>query len=258
MGKFTEAIRKAAEKRIERVEKHEEVKPFVIRTVADSKIDPHIATYFDKTSPVAEQYRILRTNLQAVDKSNPPKVLAITSSIHGEGKTVTSINLAITYARDLNKKSILLIDADLRKGTLTKDLGLKPEKGLADILADGVKIEEALLSIDIENLHILPSGARPHNPAELLGSQKLKQLISEVRGKYDYVIVDCPPVVPVADATIIAPQCDGVLMVLQAGRTQRGIILHAQDRLRSTHAKILGYCMTNIEYHIPEYIYRYL
>ena len=130
MGKFTEALKKAAAKRIERVEKREEPKSYIVRTVADSKIDPHIVAYFDAKSPVAEQYRILRTNLQSLDKTNPPRVLAVTSAIHGEGKTITSVNLAITFAHDLNKKSILLVDADLRKGTLTKDLGLKPEMDL--------------------------------------------------------------------------------------------------------------------------------
>ena len=258
MGKFTEALKKAAEKRIERVEKKEEVKPYIIRAVADSKIDPHVVAYFDSNSPIAEQYRILRTNLQALDKTNPPKVLAITSAIHGEGKTMTAINLAITFAHDLNKKSILLVDADLRKGMLTKNLGLKPEKGLSDILNDGANVEDVLLGIGIENLHILPAGNKPHNPAELLGSQKMKQTLSELRNQYDYVILDCPPVIPVADASILGPQCDGVLMLLQAGRTQRGVIVHAQDRLSAAKARVLGYVMTNIEYHIPEYIYRYL
>jgi protein-tyrosine kinase len=258
MGKFTEAIRKAAEKRIERVEKTEEIKPYVIRTVADSKIDPHVVTYFDPASPVAEQYRILRTNIQALDKTNPAKAIAITSSIHGEGKTITSINLALTFAHDLNKKSILLVDADLRRGKLTKDLGLKSEKGLADVLNDGVKPEDVLLSIGVENLHILSAGTRPNNPSELLGCRKMKEVISELKRQYDYVLFDCPPVIPVTDVGVLGPQCDGVLMVLQAGRTQKGIILHAQDRLSSVRARILGYVMTNIEYHIPEYIYRYL
>jgi len=258
MGKFTEALKKAAERRLERVEKKEEIKPYVIRTVADSRIDPHIVAYFDSSSPISEQYRILRTNLQAIDKPNAPKVLALTSSIHGEGKTVTSINLGITFAHDLNKKSILLVDADLRKGTLTKTLGLIADKGLSDILINGTKIEDALLSIGRENLHILPSGKKPHNPAELIGSQKMKDFLAEVRKKYDYVFFDCPPVIPVTDASILAPQCDGTVMILQAGRTQRGVLTHAQDRLRTVKANILGFVMTNIEYHIPEYIYRYL
>ena len=258
MGKFTEAIRKAAEKRIERVERKEEIKPYVIRTVADSKVDPHIIAYFDPISPISEQYRIMRTNLQALDKQNPPRVIAITSSIHGEGKTVTSVNLAITFAHDLNKKSILLVDADLRRGTLTKDLGLKAEKGLADILIDGAKVEDSLLGIGIDNLHVLPAGNRQHNPAELLGSAKMKTLISELKRNYDYVFFDCPPVVPITDAVVLGAETDGALMIVQAGRTQRGVISHAQDLLRAAHVKVLGCCVTNIEYHIPEYIYRYL
>lgn len=258
MGKFTEAIRKAAEKRIERVEKREEIRPYIVKAAVDSKIDPHIVTYFESASPISEQYRILRTNLQALDKTNPPRILAITSAIHGEGKTVTSINLAVTFARDLNKKSILLIDADLRRGTLTKDLGLKAEKGFADILSNGAGIEESLLSIGIENLHVLPAGSRPDNPAELLGSARMKEFISEVKKTYDYVFFDCPPVAPITDAGVLGAQVDGAVVIIQAGRTQRGVVAHAQDLLRSARVKVLGYIMTNIEYHIPEYIYRYL
>ena len=258
MGKFTEALRKAAEKRIERVEKQEEVKPYVIRTATDSKIDPHVVSFFDSSSPISEQYRILRTNLLAMDKNNPPKVIAISSAIHGEGKTITSINLAITFAQDLNKKSILLVDADLRKGKLTKDLGLRAEVGLSDILGNGHDVQNSLLSIGIENLHILPSGKKPGNPAELLGSKKMREMISELRKQYDYVIFDCPPVVPVTDAGVLGAHCDGVVMVLQAGRTQRGVIVHAQDLLSAARVKVLGYVMTNIEYHLPQYIYRYL
>lgn len=257
MGKFTEAIKKA-EQKIERVERKEEMKAYVVRAASDSKIDPHVVAYFDSVSPVAEQYRILRTNIQALDKAHPPKMLAVTSSIHNEGKTISSINLAVTFAHDLNRKSILLVDADLRKGTLSRNLGLKADRGLADVLQDGLAVEEALLSIGIDNLHILPSGTRPQNPAELLGSQKARDLMAALRHQYDYCFFDCPPIIPVADAGILGAQCDGVVMVIQAGRTQRGIILHAQDRLRATHAKILGCVMTHIEYHIPEYIYRYL
>lgn len=258
MGKFTEALKKAAQKRIERVEKQEEFRPFVVKSAPDSQIDPHAVAYFDPESPIAEQYRILRTNLQSLDKTNPAKVVAITSSIHAEGKTMTAINLAVTFARDLNKKSILLVDADLRKGTLTKDLGLKPEKGLADILCDGANAEDALLSIGIDNLHILPAGNKPANPAELLGSKRMKDMIAEIKQQYDYAIFDCPPVVPVTDAGVLASQCDGTIVILQAGRTQRGIVAHTQDRLRAVKAKVLGFVMTGIEYHIPQYIYRYL
>lgn len=258
MGKFTDALKKAAEKRMERVEKKEDFKPYVVRTVSDSKIDPHVVAYFDPTSPVSEQYRIMRTNLLALDKKNPPKIVAVTSAIHGEGKTITSINLAITFANDLNKKSILLVDADLRKATMTRDLGLHAENGLTQVLSEGLKLEDALLSIGIKNLHILPAGKKPSNPAELLGSQEMRDLIAKVRKEYDFVLFDSPPVVPVADSAILGAQCDGVLMILQAGRTQRGAVLHSQDRLSSAKVHILGYCMTNIEYHIPEYIYRYL
>jgi len=260
MGKFTDALRKAAEKHIERIEKREEFKPYVVRAATESKVDPHVVAYFDPSSPIAEQYRILRTNLQAItDKPAPPKIVAITSAIHGEGKTITSVNLGVTFAHDLSKKSILLVDADLRRGTLSRTLGLEASKGLSDLLMNGITVEETLLRISgIDNLHILPSGTRPQNPAELLGSSRLKDVISDLRKNYDYVIFDAPPVIPVTDAGVLGVQCDGIIMVAQAGRTQRGVIVHAQDRLNTVKARVLGYVLTNIEYHIPEYIYRYL
>jgi len=260
MGKFTDALKKAAERQIERAEKREEFKPYVVRAATESGVDPHVVAYFDPASPIAEQYRILRTNLQAMsDKKTPSKVVTITSSIHGEGKTITSINLGVTFAHDLGKNSILLVDADMRKGTMSRTLGLEASKGLSDLLMNGMAVEETLLRVSgIENLHVLPAGSRPHNPAELLGSAKLKSIISDLRKNYDYVIFDAPPVIPVTDAGVLAVQTDGVIMVAQAGRTQRGVIIHAQDRLNTIKARVLGYVLTNIEYHIPEYIYRYL
>jgi len=258
MGKFSEALKKAAKERLERIEKKQISQPYVVKKITDSKFDPHIVTLYDSHSPITEQYRMLRTNLQSINPAHPPKILAITSSINNEGKTVTAINLAITLAHDLNRKNILLVDADLRKGMLPHYLGIKPETGISDILQDGVTLDSALVNIGINNLDILPSGSRKPNPAELLGSPKMKQIIADIKKRYDYIIFDCPPVIPVTDAVVVGSQCDGVVIVIQAARTQRGTVKHAQDLLRQARVEILGYVLTNIEYHIPQYIYRYL
>ena len=259
MGKITEALRKAAQERLERLEKRPITgTSYIVKKVEGSQIDPHIVTYFEPKSPVAEQYRILRTNIQSLNSKKPPKVITISSSIHGEGKTVTSINLAIAMAHDLNNKKILLIDSDLRRGRVSNYLGIKPEKGLSDLLTNGVAIEDTLLSIGINKLVILPSGKPPHNPAELLGSTKMKDLLLHFRDKFDYIILDSPPIIPLTDPGVIGAISDGVIMVVQAGRTQRGIVRHAEDLLNQAQAKILGYVLTNIEYHLPHYIYRYL
>lgn len=262
MGKITDALKKAAQERLSRIEKLDDTEnvkfQFIAKKTVDSKIDPRVVTFYDHKSSVSEQYRILRTNLQALHSKTPIKTIAITSSIHGEGKTITAINMAISMANDLSKKHILLVDADMRRSRVSKYLGVKAELGLSELLSDGANIDDALLNIGIENLTILPAGKVPHNPAELLGSQKMRNLLNLARSKYDYVIIDTPPVVPVTDAGVIGAQTDGVIMVIQAQRTQKGVIEHGQSLLRQAQAKLLGYILTNIQYHIPGYIYRYL
>lgn len=262
MGKITDALRKAAEERLQRIEKldsQKEVKyEFIATKSVDSKIDPRIISFYDLQSPVTEQYRTLRTNISALNTEKPVKTITITSSIHGEGKTITAINLAITTARDLDKKKVLLVDADMRRSRISKYLGVNSEIGLSELIANGTKIDDALLNIGIDNLTLLPAGKPPHNPAELLGSLKLKNLISQLKTKYDFIIFDAPPVVPVTDAGILGSQTDGVVMVIQANRTQKGVVKHGEGLLKQAQAKLLGYVLTNVQYHIPAYIYRYL
>jgi capsular exopolysaccharide synthesis family protein len=161
-------------------------------------------------------------------------------------------------AHDLNKKSILLVDADLRRGRISKYLGINSEVGLSDLISNGTNVDEALLNIGIDNLTLLPAGKVPHNPAELLGSIKVKNLINLLKSKYDYIIFDTPPIVHVTDAGILGAQTDGVVMVIQADRTQRGVVKTAEGLLKQAQVKLLGYILTNIQYHIPAYIYRYL
>lgn len=262
MGKFTDALKKAAAERLVRMEKLDnqaEAKyEFVAKKTVDSNIDPRIVSFYDPKSAVAEQYRTLRTNLQAINSKTQLKTLTVTSSVNGEGKTITAINLAISMAQDLHKKGILLVDADLRRARVSKYLGIKEEKGLSDLISNGANVDDALLNIGIDNLTILPAGKIPHNPAEMLGSPKMKNLISALRAKYDYIIFDSPPLVPVTDAGVVGSQTDGVLMVIRANKTQKGVVEHSKHLLAQVHAKLLGYVLTNIQYHIPAYIYRYL
>jgi len=262
MGKITDALKKAAQERLHRLEKldqKDEVRyQFIAKKTVDSKIDPRIVAFYDPISPVTEQYRTLRTNIQSIKSEKPIKAITITSSTHSEGKTITAINLAISMAHDLNKKSILLVDADLRRARITKYLGINAEAGLSDLVSNGTNIDDALLNIGIENLTILPAGKIPRNPAEILGSTKMKNIINALRTKYDYVIFDTPPVIPVTDAGLLGAQTDGVIMVIKAGRTQKGVVSHSESILKQAQAKLLGYILTNIQYHIPGYLYRYL
>ena len=261
MGKITDALKKATEERLERIDKISRIQEqdrFVIKKVGDSKVDPRIVAYFDPKAHITEQYKILRTNVLSINKNNPPKVIVITSSIHSEGKTITTLNLVMTMAQSTQKPRVLLIDADLRRGRVSKYLGIKQKDGLAEILQGRTQISEALFNIDIENLTFMASGSVPENPAELLASENMKQFLSRVRTKFDHVIIDSPPVISITDAGILGAQADGVIMIIQAGRTQRGIVKRATELLHQAHAKLLGHVLTNIEYHLPEYLYRYL
>lgn len=261
MGKITDALKKAAEERlkhIERVTRIKEQDQIIIRKMGDSSIDSRIISYFDPKSPITEQYKILRTNVLSLHKGKPTKTIVITSSVHSEGKTVTALNLAVSMAQSVHKPKILLVDADLRRGRLEKYLGVKQTIGLSELLRNQAKLEEVLFKIDLENLTFIASGGVTPNPAELLASENMRNLLADLKVKFDYILIDTPPLISVTDPGILGAQADGVLMVIQAGRTQRGIVRHATELLHQAQARLMGYVLTNIEYHLPEYIYRYL
>ena len=261
MGKITNALKKAAEERLERIEKISRLKEredLIVKKIGESNVDPSIVTYFDPKALISEQYKILRTNILSMNKGKPPQTIVITSSIHSEGKTVTVINLAVALAQSVQKPKVLLVDADMRRGRMVKYLGVDHKVGLMEILTGAAKAEDVLFHLEYDNLAFVGSGGIPENPAELLASDKMKQFLAEMKSDFDYILIDAPPIIPVTDAGIVGPIADGVLMVVQAGRTQRGIIRRAEDLLFQTHSKILGHVLTNIEYHLPEYIYRYL
>jgi len=257
MGKITEALKKVRDERIARIQKKPKIQ-YVVRNVKDANIDEHVVAYHDPSSPVGEQYKILRSNLQSLEHKKGYKTFVITSSIHGEGKTISSINLSMTMAQEMNQKSVLLIDADMRKGSVSRYLGIKRSPGLSEVLSGKIDEDAAFINPDVENLTILLSGKVPKNPSELLNSRKMQQLIESLKSRFDYIFIDAPPIMPLADACIISPLADGVMLVIQGGRTQRDTVKHVENRLHQARAKIIGYIMTSIEYHIPHYLYRYM
>lgn len=261
MGKLTEALKKAADERLERLDKISRIKEheqLVVKKIGDSQMDPRIITYFDPKALITEQYKILRTNVLSLNKGKPPKMMVVTSALHSEGKTITALNLAMVIAQSTQRPRVLLIDADLRRGRVPKYLGVKQKIGLTEVLKDQVSISEAMFNIDIENLTFIAAGSIPENPSELLASERMKEFLNAMRSKFDYILIDTPPIIAVTDSGIVGAMADGVLMVIQAGRTQRGIVKRAEELLYQTHSKVLGHILTNIEYHLPEYIYRYL
>ncbi len=261
MGKITNALKKAAEERMEHLDKKVKLKErerFIVKKVSESSVNPAIITHFDPKALVSEQFKVLRTNILSMNKGVPPKVFGVTSSIHAEGKTVTSLNLAVSLSQAMHKPKVLLVDADMRKGKMAKYLGVDQKIGLSDILEGKEGSKEAIFNIEDENLAFIASGEVPEYPSELLSSKTFKNFLSDMRNQFDHVIIDTPPIVPVTDAGIIGAQLDGLILVVQAGRTQRGVVRRAEELLYQSHSKVLGHVLTNIEYHLPEYIYRYL
>jgi capsular exopolysaccharide synthesis family protein len=261
MGKITSALKKAAEERMSRIERVSRIKEhdqLIVKKIGGSLVDPAVVTYFDPKALISEQYKILRTNILSLNKGNPPRAMVVTSSIQSEGKTITSLNLAVSLSQAVHKPKVLLIDADMRKGRVHKYLGVKQPVGLSELLQGKAELDQCLFHIDIENLAFIACGSIPDHPADLLASEAMRHFLSTMRKQFDFVLIDTPPVISVADAGIVGNMVDGVLLVVQAGRTQRGIVKRAEESLYQSHCKVIGTVLSNIEYHLPEYIYRYL
>lgn len=216
-----------------------------------SSVDKPLITQISRYAPRTESFRQLRTNLQFVRADNPPKVIAVTSAVPGEGKTSSSINLAISFSTAGFKT--LLIEADMRRPKLTEYMSLQGKReGLSEILSGKIQgtIQERASAVTWtwgENeLSIISSGATPPNPAELLDSETFKSLISDVREKFDFVIVDCPPTLLVADASIIATQCDGAIIVTKVAKTRVNQFLGARENLTTVGVQVLGVIMNMI------------
>ena len=224
------------------------------KKVIISRIDPHIISYYQPRSPISEQYRILRTNTQSLSPKAPPRTILFTSSTQREGKTVTAVNLAVSMSHNPAKR-ILLVDADLRRGSVANYIGVQVKTGLSQYLANGTGLEEIILKTEIENLDVLPAGKTPRNPSELLDSEKSRELLKTLKSRYDYVIVDSPPAMPLADAAVLSSQVDGVVLVIQSGRTQRNVVRETQALLSQIQARMLGFVLTHAEYYIPRYGY---
>ena len=173
MGKITRALQKATQESLQHVEKIIKIKEYeqmIVHKLKDSKLDARLVAYFDPKAVISEQYKILTTNILSLNKGKPPKSIAITSSVAGEGKTLSSLHLALTMSHATQKPRIVLIDADMRKGQLLNYLGAPPRKGLSEFLQGEATLDEIIFSLDdIDHLSFIGSGAVPENPANLFG-----------------------------------------------------------------------------------------
>lgn len=221
-----------------------------------------LVAHLNPRSPAAEAYRVLRTNLQYATADRPARTLLVTSAGPEEGKSTTLSNLAVTLAQA--QKRVAVIDCDLRKPTLHRIFDLDNGQGLTTVLVGAAAAEEVTQRVDIGQqsgaegcLHVIPSGPIPPNPAELLDSERMRALLPEIAGRYDHVLVDSPPVVAVADATILASRVDGVLLVVRSRMARNDLLREAKRLLEKANARILGAVLNDVAYSDDEYRYYY-
>lgn len=190
---------------------------------------------------VREAYKTLRTNVRFFLSGEGCKKFAITSGLAGEGKSITILNLAISFAETGSK--VLLIDADLRRPTMAKLLIEKASPGLSNILAGLCKPEDAIRHNIYPNMDLIFSGEIPPNPSELLGGERMKKMIAKLSEQYDYILVDTPPVAIVADVCVMADILDGVLFLVRTDRTEKDAVARGLKQLEISGAKLMGFVL---------------
>ena len=208
----------------------------------------------DPKSIAAESYRTLRTNIQYSSFDKEYKIIMVTSSEPGEGKSTIAGNLALSFAQD--GKRVLLIDSDLRKPSLHKKFKISNLVGLSDVLIGKEDLKTALHRYN-ENLVVLTSGKIPPNPSEMLSSKTMSMLLEELKGVFDCVILDTPPVQAVTDSQILSTKADGTILVIRAEKTKKDSVQNALGLLKKVNANIIGTVLNGIESSRNKYYYYY-
>ncbi|WP_064093187.1 CpsD/CapB family tyrosine-protein kinase [Rossellomorea aquimaris] len=214
-----------------------------------------LITKTDPKSPISEQYKTIRTNINFSSVDQEMRSLMVTSSGPGEGKSTTSANIAVVFAQE--GKKVLLVDADMRKPTAHYTFGLNNTFGLTSVLTKQKPLIEVTHSSDVPNLDLLTCGPIPPNPAELLSSRAMAHFFKEVYEEYNMVIFDTPPVLAVTDAQVLANQCHGTILVVSSGTTEVDKATKSKELLESAKAKLLGVVLNNREIKDTNYYYYY-
>ncbi len=219
--------------------------------------EPSLVTLSDPSSYVTESYKLLRTNLNFKNTKNKYQVILMTSSGKEEGKSTTICNLAITFAQ--SGKRVLLIDGDLRRPQVSAIFDInKRKKGLSNMLVDAMPLDSLINKVEkLDKLEILPAGTKPVSPTELLNSETFETLITKSRDEYDIILIDTPPALSFADASIIAKVADGVLLVVAASETKKAIVVEVKKNLDKVGATIIGVVLTKVKFNKKANYYRY-
>lgn len=218
--------------------------------------DPHIILANKPASPIAERYRRLRLRL---DQPGPDgalrQVLVVTSAVPEEGKTTTAVNLALAFAEDRDRRT-LLVDADLRRPSVTRYVVPPPTLGLSEVLSGDATLDHVLIELKASHLTLLPAGTPLMNPLELLRSDYLASIVAELRRRFDRIVIDTPPTVPFTDAAVLNTVCDGALLVVRAGKTTGTLIDRACASL--SQGRLLGVILNDVAFTpVDRYYYQY-
>ncbi|MBN3553996.1 CpsD/CapB family tyrosine-protein kinase [Fictibacillus nanhaiensis] len=233
------------------------VKPLArkLRKTIQDLTQRSLISHINPKSPISEQYRTIRTNIQFASVDKEFKTLMVTSAGPGEGKSTTAANLAVVLAQQ--GKRVLLIDGDLRKPTVHYTFKVSNIYGVTNVLARQKSLHETAVMTKVPDLDVLPSGPVPPNPSELLASKSMNQLIEEASALYDYVLFDTPPVLAVTDGQVLSNKVDGVLLVISSGKTEIEGAVKAKEMLEHAQARLLGTVLNGKEFKKDNYYYYY-
>jgi succinoglycan biosynthesis transport protein ExoP len=224
--------------------------------LASSNEAVELITHVRPQSQMAESYRALRTSLLLSHLGAPPKVIMVTSALPQEGKSTTSINCAVVLAQ--KGVRVLLIDCDLRRPSIHKTLGMGPRSGLSNVLTGSITLKQAItVAPTLPNLDVLPAGTPPPNPAELLASTNMRDVLAELRDKYDHIVLDTPPTLSVTDAVVLSPRADAIVLVIRSGSTTKQALRRSRDILMQVNARVSGVLLNAVDLSSPDYYYYY-
>ncbi len=223
--------------------------------VRQNAVQSKLLQNLDVHSMAGEAYRALRTSLLLSSAGTAPKTILVTSGQASEGKSTTAVNTAISLAQ-LGAK-VLLVDCDLRRPSIHKHLDISSAKGVTNYLSSDTDLELLIQELAIPNLSAIASGPIPPNPAELLSSPKMKEMINLLGKSYDHIIIDSPPIVNVTDPIILSTLVDGAIMVIHSGKTTRTVVQRCRQELSGVRAKVFGVVLNNVNFRREGYDYHY-
>ena len=224
----------------------------------NGKVNPALLLDLDQRSPLAEAYRHLRTSVLLSSAGRPPKTLVVTSCVPSEGKTTTTINLAVTLAQ--TGVRVLVIDGDMRRPSVHGSFGAENKRGLSNLLSNEMSEAEMLAVVQKEEesgLYLLTSGPVPPNPAELIGSDQMRQVIFELGKTFDHIVIDSPPIASFTDGILLATISDGVILVIHANECSRKVVQRSRQALLDVGAKVLGVVLNRVNLRSADYYYNY-